>query len=63
MIYSLLNTVKTGVLKTLRAGYIYLPSFQVSPELEITFTTDGTIDYSGDLQTDGQLQTIVRHSW
>lgn len=37
---------------TLRAGLIYLPSFQVSPELEIGFTTDATIDYSGDLQTD-----------
>lgn len=37
---------------TLRAGYIYLPSFQVSPELSISFTTDGTLDYTGDLQTD-----------
>lgn len=37
---------------TLRSGLVYLPSFQVSPELEITFATDGTIDYSGDLQTD-----------
>lgn len=48
---------------TLRAGYVYLPSFQVSPELSISLTTDGTLDYSGDLQTDGQLQAIVRHSW
>lgn len=37
---------------TLRAGYIYLPSFQVSPEVEISFSTDGTLTYSGDLQTD-----------
>ena len=37
---------------TLRAGYIYLPSFQVSPEVEINLSTDGTITYSGDLQTD-----------
>lgn len=48
---------------TLRSGLVLLPSFQVSPELEITFSTDGTLDYSGDLQTDGQPQTIVRHSW
>lgn len=48
---------------TLRSGYVYLPSFQVSPELSVNFSTDGTLDYSGDLQTDGQLQTIVRHSW
>jgi len=52
MVYSLLNATKVGVFKTLRAGYIYLPSFQVSPEVEITFSTDGTLDYSGDLQTD-----------
>lgn len=37
---------------TLRSGLILLPSFQVSPEVEITFSTDGTITYSGDLQTD-----------
>lgn len=37
---------------TLRSGYVYLPSFQVSPEVTITFSTDGTIDYTGALQTD-----------
>ena len=36
---------------TLRSGYVYLPSFQVSPEVTITFSTDGTIDYTGALQT------------
>lgn len=36
---------------TLRACYIVLPSFQVSPEISISLTTDGTLDYTGDLQT------------
>lgn len=35
---------------TLRAATIYLPSFQVSPEVSISLSTDGTIDYTGDLQ-------------
>lgn len=35
---------------TLRAGYLVLPSFQVSPEVSIGLTTDSTIDYTGDLQ-------------
>ena len=35
---------------TLRAGYLVLPSFQVSPEISIGLTTDSTIDYTGDLQ-------------
>lgn len=37
---------------TLRAVMIYLPSFQVSPEVSISLSADGTIDYSGDLQVD-----------
>lgn len=37
---------------TLKAAYIVLPSFQVSPEVSISFTTDGTLDYTGDLQVD-----------
>lgn len=37
---------------TVRACYIILPSFQVSPELTITLTTEGTLDYKGDLQVD-----------
>lgn len=37
---------------TLRYGTVYLPSFQVSPEVSITFTTEGTLDYTGDLQVD-----------
>lgn len=36
----------------LRACYIILPSFQVSPELSIDLTTEGTLDYKGDLQVD-----------
>lgn len=35
---------------TLRAAYLVLPSFQVSPEVEVTFSSEGTITYSGDLQ-------------
>lgn len=31
----------------LRAGYIEMKSFQVSPDLEITLNTEGTIDYAG----------------
>lgn len=37
---------------TLRAVYIVLPSFQVSPEIEISLTTDGQLPYSGSLQVD-----------
>ena len=35
---------------TLRACYIVCPSFQVSPDLSISLTTDGQLEYSGDLQ-------------
>ena len=37
---------------TLRACYIVLHSFQVSPEITITLSSDGTLDYTGDLQVD-----------
>lgn len=37
---------------TLKAAYVELPSFQPSPETTIQFTTDGTLDYTGDLQVD-----------
>ena len=36
----------------LRGVYIVLPSFQVSPEIEISLTTDGQLAYSGSLQVD-----------
>lgn len=36
---------------TVRAAYVVLPSFQPSPEVSIGFTTDGTIDLTGNLQT------------
>lgn len=47
----------------LRAAYIDIPSFQPSPEVSISFTTDGTIDLSGDLQvnycsSDNELYSI-----
>ena len=35
---------------TLRACYIVLPSFQVSPEVSIGLQTDSQLDYKGDLQ-------------
>ena len=49
---------------TLRACYIIIPSFQVSPELSITLSTEGTLDYQGDMQisycsADKELYTIV----
>lgn len=37
---------------TLRACYIVMPSFQVSPDLSIDLTTEGQLEYSGDLQVD-----------
>ena len=49
---------------TLRACYIIIPSFQVSPEVSITVNTEGTLDYKGDMQidycsADKELYTIV----
>lgn len=49
---------------TLRACYIIIPSFQVSPEVSITINTEGTLDYKGDMQIsycspDKELYTIV----
>lgn len=35
---------------TLRACYIVLPSFQVSPEVSLSLQTDSQLDYKGDLQ-------------
>ena len=35
---------------TLRAVYIVLPSFQVSPEVSINLQTDATMEYKGTLQ-------------
>ena len=37
---------------SLRSCYIYLPSFQPSPEVSVQLTTDATIDYTGALQVD-----------
>ena len=37
---------------TLRACYIVLPSFQVSPEVSINLTTDAQMEYKGTLQVD-----------
>lgn len=32
-----------------KAAYIYIPNFNVSPEVSIDTTTDATLDYTGDL--------------
>lgn len=37
---------------TLRACYIVLPSFQVSPEISLELNTEANIEYKGDLQVD-----------
>lgn len=37
---------------TLRAAYIYFPSFQVSPDVDLTLETDSNIPYSGVAQRD-----------
>lgn len=37
---------------TLRGIYIEIPSFQVSPEIEINLTTDAQLAYSGAMQVD-----------
>lgn len=37
---------------TLKACYIYLKSFQVSPEVSLNLTTDAQLEYKGDLQVD-----------
>lgn len=37
---------------TLRAVYIVLPSFQVSPEVSISLQTDSQMEYKGTLQVD-----------
>jgi hypothetical protein len=37
---------------TLRAVYIVLPSFQVSPEVSISLQTDSQLEYKGTLQVD-----------
>lgn len=49
---------------TVRACYIIIPSFQVSPEVSITVNTEGTLDYTGSMQVsycsaDKELYTIV----
>lgn len=35
---------------TVRAAYVELPSFQVSPETSVSLTTDAQMEYKGDLQ-------------
>ena len=49
---------------TVRACYIIIPSFQVSPEVTINVNTEGTLNYTGDMQisycsSDKELYTIV----
>ena len=47
-----------------KSAYIIIPSFQVSPEVNITINTEGTLDYTGSMQVDycgddKELYTIV----
>lgn len=47
-----------------RSCYVIIPSFQVSPEVNITLNTEGTLDYTGAMQVDycgddKELYTIV----
>ncbi len=35
----------------IRAAYVVLPSFQPSAEIDMTFSTDATLDFTGTLQT------------
>lgn len=35
----------------IRAAYVVIPNFQPSPELNVDFTTDATLDYTGRLMT------------
>lgn len=37
---------------TLKACYIYIKSFQVSPEVSLALQTDAKLEYKGDLQVD-----------
>lgn len=37
---------------TLRAGYVYIPSFQLSPDVELTLDTESQQAYNGTLQVD-----------
>lgn len=49
---SLFIFIKRVTNKTLKALYIRFPSFQISPELSISLTTDTTVDFNGTLQAD-----------
>lgn len=51
---------------TLKALYIRFPSFQISPELSLSLTTDTTVDFSGSLQADycgGSEKTLYQLYW
>lgn len=50
---------------TLKAGYVVLPSFQVSPEVSIGLQTDATLEYKGDLQVQycGTDKTLYEFYW
>lgn len=50
---------------TLRGAYLVLPSFQVSPEVELSLTTEATQNYSGDLQVNycSQDKSLYEFYW
>lgn len=51
---------------TLKALYIKFPSFQISPELSLSLTTDTTVDFAGTLQADycgGTKKVLYEMYW
>ena len=50
--YNILSKFLPCSADTVRAMYIEFPSFQVSPEVDITLSTDSGIAYNGTLQVD-----------
>lgn len=51
---------------TLKACYIEFPSFQISPELSLSLTTDTSVDFSGTIQSDycgGTEKVLYRIFW
>lgn len=51
---------------TLKALYITFPSFQISPELSLSLTTDTTVDFNGTIQTaycGGTEKALYIMSW
>ena len=50
---------------TLKALYIVFPSFQISPEISLSLTTDATVDFKGSLQSSycGSEKLLYYMTW